>query len=198
MQAPQVPEKAQPCPGYALTAAELPPRSPPAAPACCYRVLPSLQRPESTQVIASKQPETPSLCNAGGGEGAACLPHQQPAPAQPADTALPPAALAQHLCRAWEGHAQGQHVPETCGTPGMQQWGWGKAELPSSRFPPHQCLPGPCQALLGAKVQPGRAERYWGKTPWEGRAASPGAVVPTPSQHSGMVRRRVDEGARAG
>lgn len=39
---------------------------------------------------------------------------------------------------------------------------------------------------------------YWGKTAQKGRAASTGNVVPTPSQHSGMVRNWVDEDVRAG
>lgn len=40
---------------------------------------------------------------------------------------------------------------------GMRQWGWWKVGLLSSKSPPHQHLPGPHQALLGAKVQPGEA-----------------------------------------
>lgn len=75
----------------------------------------------------------------------------------------------------------------------------GQEGLPQQQVPP-------CNNACLAHTKPswvprcslGEQGRYWGKTPWEGRAGSTGTVVPTPSQHSGMVRKRVDEDAPAG
>lgn len=77
--------------------------------------------------------------------------------------------------------------------------GLGEGTAPQQQVPPgsNACLAHakPCWVQSSSLGEQGR---YWGKTPWEGRAASTGMVVPTPSQHSGMVRNRVDEAAQAG
>lgn len=77
--------------------------------------------------------------------------------------------------------------------------GLGEERAPQKQIPPHTnvCL-AHTKPTWVQRSRLGEQGRYWSKTPWEGRAASTGTVVPTPSQHSGMVRNWADDDEWAG
>lgn len=68
---------------------------------------------------------------------------------------------------------------------------------PRQQLPPHQHLPDAQQAPLGAVAQPQPVGEKLGLNPL-GREGSTGTAVPTPSQHSGMVRSRAGKDVQAG
>lgn len=68
---------------------------------------------------------------------------------------------------------------------------------PRQQLPPHQHLPDAQQAPLGAVAQPQPVGEKLGLNPLR-REGSTGTAVPTPSQHSGMVRSRAGKDVQAG
>lgn len=158
-------DRAHPCPGYLLTAAVLPPPSPPlhqpvAIGSCHHR-----RGQKATEVlIQTRQRPCPSAAR-GVGKGQLCPVSTQP---QHGPQLLIP-SLGTASLPARGGRAQGQCVPKTCSTSGMRQQGWEKEGLSSSGSSLPQCLPDPRRALLGAKAQPEQAGETPGQNTWGGR-----------------------------
>lgn len=115
--------------------------------------------------IASQQQETLCLSSPGGGSVSPLRP-QQPAPAQPAAAAAalaPPAGLGT-ASPPGSGRTRSRTMrPQNLRRVRDAALGLGAGRLWSSASPPHQHLPGPRQAPLGAKVQPGRAGEVLGQ-----------------------------------
>lgn len=96
-----------------------------------------------------------------------------------------PQLLAQHLCRARGGHAQGQRVPKTCSTSGMRQQGWEKEGLPSSESSLPQCptpSPAGCKGPAWVSTRDTGAGKHLGR---EGSEHGNGGTYPIPALRHG-------------